>query len=120
MLVYFLNERSTRDAKGLTRECNLLRSVLVMIPTYHEILMACGPLGFLGGVLLIRENFPPLGKNCLLLSYDSLGIDADSTLEGVSSTPLGKSHFATLEGAALYPGPTGESFYDTKFYLGFG
>ena len=56
-------------------------------------------LGFLGGVLLTRENFPPLGENYSLLSYDSLGIDDDSTLEEVLLTPLGKSCFATLEGA---------------------
>ena len=56
--------------------------------------------GFLGGVLLTGENFPLMGKNCLFLSYDSLGIDADSTLEGVLSTPLGKFHFATLERAS--------------------
>ena len=45
-------------------------------------------------------NFPPLGKKYLLLCYDSLGIDIDFTHDGVSSTPLGKFHFATLEGAA--------------------
>ena len=46
------------------------------------------------------ENFPPLGKNYLLLSYDSLGIDVDSTLKGVLLTPLGKFYLATLKGAA--------------------
>ena len=44
-LTIFFYERSTGDAKGLTRECDLLRSVLVMILTYHEVLMVCGPLG---------------------------------------------------------------------------
>ena len=59
----------------------------MMILTYHEVLMVCGPLGrgvaywgFLGGVLLIGESFPPLGENCHLLSNDSLGIDANSIL----------------------------------------
>ena len=56
--------------------------------------------GFLSDVLLIGENFPPLGKSFLLLSYDSLGIGADSTLKGVLSTPLEQFHFATLERAA--------------------
>ena len=46
------------------------------------------------------ENFPPLGKNYLLLSYDSLGIDVDSTLEGALLTPLGKFYLATLKGVA--------------------
>ena len=45
LLDYFLDERSTRDAERLTRECNLLRSVLVMVLTNHEVLMVCGPLG---------------------------------------------------------------------------
>ena len=51
--------------------------------------------------MLIGESFPPLGKICVLLSYDSLLIDVDSTLKGVLSTPLGKFHFATLKGAAF-------------------
>ena len=84
---------------GLIGEYNLLRSVLVMtldgVLFLGEGVTYCG---FLGGVLLTGEKFPPLGKNCLYLSYDSLGIDADSTFEGVLSTPLGKFHFATLEG----------------------
>ena len=44
LLNYFLDERSTKDAEGLTREYDLLRSVLVMVLTYHEVLMVCGPL----------------------------------------------------------------------------
>ena len=83
---------------GLIGEYNLLRSVLVMsldgVLFPGEGVTYCG---FLSGVLLTGENFPPLGKNCLYLSYDLLGIEADSTLEGVLSTPLGKFHFATLE-----------------------
>ena len=51
-------------------------------------------LGFLGGVLLIGENY-------LLLFYNLLGICADSTLVGVLSTPLGEFYFATLKGAAF-------------------
>ena len=51
-------------------------------------------------MLLIGESFPPLGKICVLLSYDSLLIDVDSTLKGVLSTPLEQFHFATLERAA--------------------
>ena len=50
LLDYFFDERSTGDAKGLTGECDLLRNVLVMILTYHEVLMVYGPLG--GGSLL--------------------------------------------------------------------
>ena len=47
-------------------------------------------------------NFPLLGNNYFLLSCDSLGIDVNSTLEGVLSTPLGKFYLATLEGVAFY------------------
>ena len=57
--------------------------------------------GCLDGLLLTGENFPSLGKNCLLFSYDSLRIDADSTLKGVLSTPLEKFHFASLKGVAF-------------------
>ena len=45
---------------GLTGEYNLLRSVLVMI--LDGVLFLRPYWGFLGGVLLIGENFPPLGK----------------------------------------------------------
>ena len=50
-----MDERSTRDAEELTGECNLLRSVLVMILTYHEVLMVYNPLGMgsLLGILLM-------------------------------------------------------------------
>ena len=47
-------------------------------------------------------NFPLLGNNYFLLSCDSLGIDVNSTLEGVLSTLLGKFYLATLEGVAFY------------------
>ena len=66
--------------------------------------------------MLIKENFPPLGKNYLLLSYDSLGIDINSTLEGVLSTPLGKFYFATLESVAFVPlDPWGSPFMIPNF-----
>ena len=105
LLDYFLDERSTENTWGLIGEYNSTKKCFSDdsdLPWSLDGVWWEGVAywGFFGGVLLIRENFPPLGKNCLLLSYDSLGIDADSTLEGVSSTPLGKSHFATLEGPA--------------------
>ena len=44
-LTIFWMKDPLRMLKGLTEECDLLRSVLVMILNYHEVLMVCGPLG---------------------------------------------------------------------------
>jgi len=45
LLDYFLEESSAEDVEELTRECDLsLKSVSVMILTYHEVLMVYGLL----------------------------------------------------------------------------
>ena len=68
----------------------LLKSVLVMILTYHEVLMVYGLLKkgqLIGDFLMVccsLGNFLPLGNNYLLISCDSLKIDVDSSLEGIS------------------------------------
>ena len=44
-------------------------------------------------VCFSSRNFPPLGNNYLLLSYDSLGIDVNSTLEEVLPSSVGEILF---------------------------
>ena len=60
--------------------------------------------------------FCSLGKNYLLLSYDSLGIDANSILEGVLSTSLGKFHFCNSQrGCFCVLDPRGSPLMILKF-----
>ena len=98
-----------KDPQGMLEDSLGLESVLVMILTYHEVLMVYGPLkkrvaywDFLM-VCCLLGNFLPLGNNYLPLSCDSLRIDIDSTLEGVLPNLLGKFLFASLEGADFVP-----------------
>ena len=85
----------------------LLRSVLVMILTYHEALMVYNPLG----EKLTRDslmvccslgNFPPLRNNYLLLSFNSPGIDVDSTLEGVLPNSIREILFCNSQEGYFY------------------
>ena len=74
----------------------LLRSVLVMILTSNEVLMVYGPLrGSLLGI------FPPLRNDYLLLSYDSLWIDVNSTLEGFLPDSTGEILFCNSQGGCF-------------------
>ena len=61
-------------------------------------------------------NFLPLENNYLLLSYNSLGIDVDSTIEGgLTGLYWGNFILQLLRGLPLCLGPMGESVYDTRF-----
>ena len=93
--------------KDSLRSIILLKSVLVMILTYHKVLIMYGPLrwgvacwGFSDGMLFTKE-LPSTGDDYLLISYELLRINVNSTIEGGFTNSIGEIYSATLNGADL-------------------
>ena len=75
-------------------------------------------LGFLGGVLLIGENFPPLGKTTFFFFITYRGFVLIPLSWEFYQLHWGSFILQLLRGLLSCLGTTGESSYDTKICMG--
>ena len=118
LLDYFLDERSTENTWGLTSEYNSTKKCFSddsdlpwSLDGVWSTREGVAYWGFFGGVLLIRENFPPLGKNCILLSYGSWGLMLTPPSMGFYQLHWGNLILQLSRWLFLCLGPTGESYW---------
>ena len=118
LLDYFLDERSTENSRGLTGEYNSTKKCFgddSNLPWSLDGVQSTGEgvayWGFFGSVLLIGENFPPLRKNCILLSYGSWGLMLTPPSRGFYQLHWGNLILQLLRGLLLCLGPIEESYW---------
>ena len=105
LLNYFWMKDSLEILEDSLKSIIPLRSVWVIISTYHKVLMVHGPLRrgqFAGDFLMVccsLRNFLPLGNDYLFLSHESLRIEVDSTLKGVLPNSTRKILFYNSQGS---------------------